>query len=122
MRLVKSIAFVLTLGVLFSSCGPNPNQAFEEDNLLGHDKMVNIIYDMSLVEAAWRGRLYSDTLAEAKANQRVAHICEKHNDTLQEFNRSYEGYVEHPEKMKEILNEVLARYNTRISEIEEEVE
>ena len=111
---------LLSFAFLFFSCGNEP-KILEPENLMSKEQMVEVLYDLGLAEAAYRGRHHTDTLAEEKVRQRVMYDFTEHGVSKLQFEDSYDYYMKKPDELIEIYNEVLARYSTRIAEVEEEV-
>jgi len=116
---MKKLA-ILLLVLIFISCGNEP-EIVKPDNLLEKEQMIEVLYDLGLAEAAYRGRHHKDTIAEEKVRQRVFYNFSEHGVSKEQFEKSYDYYMKNPEVLVEIYNEVLARYSTRLSEVEEEV-
>jgi hypothetical protein len=113
---------VFCLSAVLWSCTSGVSENAKPEGIIDQQTMTDIIYDLSLIEAAWRSRLYADTLAQTKASQRILFTFKKYGVTQAKFDSSYSYYLEQPIQLEEIYGEVLNRYSTRLSEIEEEVE
>ena len=120
MNFMRWVYFLLGVLIL-ASCGISPKKEENIEHLVKKETMIQVFYDLSLTEAAWRARLHADTLAKEKASQRILSAMEKHGITYEDFNLTHEYYLRHPDELRDMYNEVLARYSTKISEIEEEV-
>lgn len=115
----KLVIFISVFFLFSCSYEPGVNAP---DNLLSKEQMIAVLYDLGLAEAAYRGRHHKDTLAEEKVRERVLYNFEEHKTTKKQFEASYDYYMKQPEMLVEIYNEVLARYSTRLSEVEEKVD
>ena len=116
---MRVLALILVASLLFS-CSDEP-EIVKPDNLPSKEQMIDVLYDLGLAEAAYRGRHHTDTLAEEKVRQRVMYNFSDHGVSKVQFEESYDYYMKQPEDLVEIYNEVLGRYSTRLSEVEEEV-
>lgn len=121
MKKLRPFFFILTITLALFSCSTGAKRE-KPDGLIEHKQMVDILYHMGLSEAAFRGRLHTDTLATEKVKQRVNYNFSTHNVTKKQFEDSYDYYMKEPDELVGIYNEVLALYSTKLSEIEESVD
>ncbi|MBD79299.1 MAG: hypothetical protein CL840_10290 [Crocinitomicaceae bacterium] len=115
------VSFIFLLGLVLFACSGEPSVK-KPDDLLSQEQMVEVLYEMGLTEAAYHGRTREDTLALEKFKQRIVFNYEELGITREQFESSYDYYMHQPEELVKIYNEVLARYSTRISEVEEEID
>ncbi|MGB0403356.1 MAG: DUF4296 domain-containing protein [Salibacteraceae bacterium] len=115
------LVFVSVFLFALTSCSNGDNRV-KPEGLIQHEQMVDILYHMGLSEAAYRGRLHTDTLAQEKVKQRVNYNFNEHGVTKKEFEESYDYYMKEPDELVHIYNDVLALYSTKLSEVEESVD
>ena len=117
---MKTWFWIGIMGLLLgmSSCG-SVETTDDGFAVIPRDEMAGIIYDMNLVEAAYRGRMHNDTLAEEQMLARMTIALEKRSVTREQFLSNYEYYLDDPEEMAGIYNDALAKLSTHLSEVEE---
>ncbi|UTW64379.1 DUF4296 domain-containing protein [bacterium SCSIO 12741] len=116
---MKKSGFIAILGValLIFSCGTSETTE-EGYPVLSRDEMASIIYDMNLIEAAYRGRMHNDTLAEKNMLERMTHTFEKRSITREQFLSNYNHYLDDPEELAGIYNDALGKLSAHLSEVE----
>ena len=90
------------------------------DNVLSQEKMVSVMVDVQLVEAALIvNQLKGDEAKEAAVNYYDS-VMKQHNISREEFDVSFKYYAEHPGLMEQIYDEMLNELSKRQAEVENE--
>lgn len=90
------------------------------DNVLSQEKMVSVMVDVQLVEAALSvDKLKGDEAKEAAANYYNS-VLKQHNLSKEEFDVSFKYYAEHPVFMAQIYDAMLNELSKRQAEVENE--
>lgn len=118
---MRLFALVVLVGWL-ASCTPEKNGPEAPPNLISKEKMVELMYDIQLIEAVYRGRSYDDSLAMDKVEARLIETYDRHRVTEQQYFASYEYYINDPKMMEDIYIDLLAKLNTRLTEVEGELD
>lgn len=114
---------ILLFGLLtLFSCAEDKPEPRGGHAILSHDQMVEIVYELGLVEASWRSRLHEDTAAKTNVEKRIQVTLNKYNVPLAQYDSSLHYYMENPKLLVDVYDDVLARYSTKIAETEEAVE
>jgi hypothetical protein len=101
--MIKQITYII-LVILFVSCaGEGKKRVKKPDNLISKDKMVEVIYDMSLISAA---KGVNRKLMEQKGVHPEKYIYEKHGIDSVQFALSNEYYAFDLDAYEEIYKEV----------------
>lgn len=115
----RLLVCLLGIGLAFGSCSDDLDPTPPED-LLHKDVMVTTMYEMGLIEAAYRGRLHGDTLAQQKVEQRVAQLYQSQGITKEQFENSYKFYMNDPQRLVDMYTEILALYSAQLAQVEKE--
>lgn len=106
--MIKPITYILLILVLVSCGNEGQKKPKKPDNLIAKDKMVNIIYDMSLLSAA---KGVNRKLMEQKGVYPEKYIYTKHNIDSAQFAQSNEYYAFDLDAYAEIYNDVKIKLN-----------
>ena len=98
------IPYTLCLVFFLLSCGENKTISIPT-NILSKEKMAEVITDIHLAEAEASMRTVPDSSSKEKLNFRK--IFDKHSITKQQYEKSLSFYIEHPEILDEIYEQVL---------------
>lgn len=101
---MRIIAFIFGILLLVSGCGDEAVK--KPDNLIEKDKMVDIIYDLSLVEAI---RSQRPTVFEKNNINPNTYIYKKYGIDSLQFAKSNEYYASDIKGYKKIYEEVSKR-------------
>ena len=106
---------VFGLIVMFFSC--NSNSVEKPDNLIGKDKMIDILYDISLLEAIKTQNI------NGGMNSKVGndYIYKKYKIDSIQFIKSNKYYASDFEEYKKMFEKVKERLNAEISKIDEKM-
>ena len=96
----------------FLSC--KNNSVEKPDNLIGRDKMVDILYDISLIEAI-KNQNISGGLSAKVGNE---YIYKKYKIDSLQFVKSNKYYAANIDDYKKMFEEVKARLTTETAKIE----
>lgn len=108
----------LLVTVFFMSCSPREEEPLPS-GILGKDKMVAVLVDVHLAEAAADNRnLSANQINEVMAG-RYSALYTKHGITTKQFVSSYNFYLEHAALLSSIYAEVVNQLTTRESGIRE---
>jgi hypothetical protein len=106
MKLSKIIIIVVMLFSL--SC--KDKEAVPEE-IIGKDKMVELLIDIHLSEAVYGRRYQLDLSGKNFSEDLYLSVCEKHNVNPKLFEESVFYYGTHPKNYESIYDEVLNRLN-----------
>lgn len=104
---MKKVGVLFFCFALFGSCQNAPIE--KPDNLIDQDKMVNILFDISVLEAM---KSQTNVVLEANKINPNTYIYKKYNIDSLQFANSDKYYASDLKKYKEIFDEV----NKRIEE------
>ena len=114
---MKKIIISILLFTLFAC---NEETEMIPDNVLSQEKMVSVMVDVQLVEAALIvNQLKGDEAKEAAVNYYDS-VMKQHNISREEFDVSFKYYAEHPGLMEQIYDEMLNELSKRQAEVENE--
>ena len=106
---MKKWAFILCFAVLAASC--NSILSSKPSGMLNEDKMIDVLVDIHLTEAALR--VANDSLARLNDTTKLrilfAQVYEKHNVDPDDFNTSLDYYLKHIDELDKIYVEVINR-------------
>ena len=106
---MRKLSFILVLFVsLISACGDS-NKAPED--LIPLKEMSLIIKDMTLLEATYNTKLIRVKNKTELMKKFGSEILNEHSVTVEQFDLSYEYYVNNSEKMEELLELVFEELN-----------
>ena len=100
---MKHLAYILVLLLIVSCGGQGKKRVKKPDDLIKKDKMVDIIYDMSLVSAA---KGVNRKLMEQQGVHPDQYVYEKHGIDSAQFAQSNEYYAFDLDAYEEIYNKV----------------
>lgn len=102
---MKKIAFYL-LFVFFLCCGdPAEENVFIPENILPKEKIAQVITDIHIAEAEINLLAISDSTL--KRSIYFKQIFDKHQITKQQYEESLAFYIDHPETLNKIYEQVL---------------
>jgi hypothetical protein len=106
---MKKWAFILCFALLAASC--NSILSSKPSGMLNEDKMIDVLVDIHLTEAALR--VGNDSLARLNDTTKLrilfAQVYEKHNVDPDDFNTSLDYYLKHIDELDKIYVEVINR-------------
>lgn len=100
--------------VTFFGCN---NSVKKPDNLIAKDKMIDILYDISLLEAI-KGQNIKGGISSKMSNE---YIYKKYNIDSIQFSKSNKYYASDLEEYKNMFESVKEKLNKKTAEIEAEV-
>ena len=100
---MKHLTYILVLLLIVSCGGEGKKRVKKPDDLIKKDKMVDIIYDMSLVSAA---KGVNRKLMEQQGVHPDQYVYEKHGIDSAQFAQSNEYYAFDLDAYEEIYNKV----------------
>ena len=109
------------IGLVFCvavSCKLEADKVDLPEKLIDTETMVEMLYEIQLIEASYRGRSVTDTLARDTMKDRMRGLMAKYSVSDSDFKASYNYYNYDPKIMEELFNEVLTKLNTRMTEEE----
>ncbi|MCB0461340.1 MAG: DUF4296 domain-containing protein [Flavobacteriaceae bacterium] len=106
---MKHLAYILVLLLIVSCGGEGKKRIKKPDGLIAKDKMVDIIYDMSLISAA---KGVNRKLMEQQGLHPDAYVYEKHGIDSAQFAKSNEYYAFDLDAYEEIYKKVKAKLET----------
>ncbi len=108
---MKKIAFILFVGFVFLACNNNKIEVPKKpDNLLSTTKMVNVLYDMAIVNAA-KGT--NKKMIQNKGLNPQEFIFNKHDIDSLQFADSNNYYTYFPDVYEDIYEQVRFRLENR---------
>ena len=109
---MRKIVFLIGVVLGFLSC--NSNSVEKPDNLIGRDKMVDILYDISLIEAI-KNQNINGGLSAKVGNE---YIYKKYKIDSLQFVKSNKYYASNIDDYKKMFEEVKAKLTNETSKIE----
>ncbi len=91
-------------------------------DLIEKEHMVELMYEIQLIQAAYKGRSHNDTIATEKRNARMIQLLSSKNLTQETFEASVNYYHESPDDMEEIYESVITKLNLKIAQLEEKID
>jgi len=86
------------------------------DDVLSQDKMVSILADVHLAEAAITLKFTNKDTSKLQAQEFYDFIYKSHKTTKEQFNKSYDFYTSHPELLNKIYDDVLTELSKKQGE------
>lgn len=113
---MKKISTILFLAVLVVfSCSKPPVE--KPENLIEQDRMINILVDVHLAEAAFNSRRHRDSLVERSSSTDFYYsILQEHEVQDSVFERSLVFYASQPRQFEKMYRKVM----NQLTEIEQE--
>ena len=100
---------------LFFSCNPSIEKPKKPDNLIPEDKMVDIMYDMYILNSA---KGVNKKLLELNGIMPKEYIFEKYSIDSTQFAESNNYYVYNTKTYESILNEIAKKIDVKKKEYE----
>ena len=102
----KGYFFLLITMVLLAGCGNNEEKKVSiPDNILPREKMAQVITDIHIAEAEMNLHSLPDSTSKTPISFRK--IFEKDSITKQQYEESLTFYIDHPELLDKVYEEVL---------------
>lgn len=120
MRLVWILFMALSFGAC-SEIEPNVDRKTRTD-VLSKSEMVDIMFDLHIIQAAYKGRSHNDSTAAEKRNIRTLELFKQRGIDQAYFTECLKYYHKEAEDMEEITEAVLTKLNARLAEIEESID
>lgn len=110
----RLIPFYLIALFAVSACSSgNTTSTAKPDWVLDEDKMVDIIVDMRIADAA----VYSNTNKPPRDKKKDwAFIMKKHHVSDSVFRKSHDYYSEHPDEAEKIYERVIDKLNEMVAD------
>ena len=108
---MKKVSVLFFCFALFVGCQNNPIE--KPDNLIDQDKMVDIMFDISVLEAM---KSQTTVVLETNNINPNTYIYKKHNIDSLQFAKSDKYYASDVKKYKEIFDAVNKRIEEQIEE------
>jgi len=112
---MKKAIILICCVILVIGC--NSNSVEKPDNLIDKDKMVNILYDISLLEAA-KSQNINGGLSSKTA---YGYIYKKYKIDSLQFVKSNKYYISNIEEYKKMFEQVKERLNKEKEKVEAEM-
>lgn len=112
---MRKIVILVCIALAIISC--NGNSIEKPNNLIGRDKMVDILYDVSLLEAI-KNQNINGGLSSKAGNQ---YIYKKYKIDSLQFVKSNKYYASNIEEYKKMIEEVKARLTEQTTKTEAEL-
>ncbi len=92
------------------------------EDLIGKEQITEMLYEVQLIESAYKGRVHSDTTYVEKREARMLNMLEQNKVTQERFERSLAYYHQTPSDMGEIYEGVITKLNMKITQLEEKMD
>lgn len=115
-KILKMRSIVILICCVFSVVGCNNNAIEKPNNLIGKDKMVAILYDISLIEAIKNQNINGGISSKAGTD----YIYKKYKIDSLQFVKSNKYYASNIEEYKKMFEEVKDRLTKETAKIENE--
>jgi hypothetical protein len=86
------------------------------NDVLSQDKMVSVLTDVHLAEAAITLKFTNKDTSKLQAATFYNFIYKAHKTTKEQFTKSYDFYVSHPELLNKIYDDVLIELSKKQGE------
>lgn len=100
---------VCYLAIIYS-CSSNPQRDLP-DGILSEEKMIEVITDIQVLDAAQKSLPISGLKQKAMQDTTYAIIYAHHGITHEMFDSSLRSYTRHPELMAELMEKVAENIN-----------
>ena len=109
---MKNILFIFIL-FLFSACNENPVE--NPDKLLGEEVMIDILYDIAILQAA---EVYVPELLNSNNINSNSFIYDKYEIDSVTYYQNHKYYAADVKKYKKMYTEVIDRINSKKKKLE----
>jgi hypothetical protein len=113
--MIRKITFVLACFLLFG-CAEEKKETMPA-NLLSKEKMVGVLMDVQLAEAAMTMNPYNADLRTLNNSSLPFDVFAKNKITKQQYNESFDYYSQHPELLDEVYASVLENLSKMQAEV-----
>ena len=103
--LMKEVFLAMTLCILFSACGPKKKSIPIPANILPKEKMARVLTDIHLAQAEVNLHVLPDTTKKMPIN--FQKVFEKDTISKKQYEESLTFYIDHPEVLNEVYQEVV---------------
>ena len=100
-------AFILLLSFMFCSCKERKVEV--PPGILSKDKMIDVLVDVHLAEAAPMNHGITTKELNGIMVGKYDDVMKKHTITFEQFKKSFDYYLQHPDQLDEIYQEVVNR-------------
>ncbi|MBN4062285.1 DUF4296 domain-containing protein [Bacteroidales bacterium AH-315-I05] len=114
---MRKLLLILTVA-LFFSC--KNDEVIISSDVISEEKMVAVLTDIQLVEAAKARNLIPGTDKITTTLEYYGEILQKHEISQQQFEDSYSVYKDHPEMLGKIYDKVLEELSKKQAEASNE--
>jgi len=109
MKFLFYISFLLFLVACNSHNKPS--------NILSEEKMMSLLMDLHIVDAAGRQSIIEYNGNTLVKNKQVLEVLQKHNLTIQDFNQNLEFYINDIEKFDAFYDRIIEKFRDREAEL-----
>lgn len=88
------------------------------ENILGEEKMADVLVDIQLLEATYNSRLLNTDDRSERMSRYEKEIFEHHGISEETFNESYTYYQDYPKKLELIYESVFEKLEKMLTEEE----
>jgi len=114
-KIIVKSSFYFFLLITFFACSPKKTPESKPSGLLPKDKMTDVLVDIHLAEGAADNRRLKPQQFDLMMTAKYKDLFEKHGITFEQFNDSYNYYLNHADQFSEIYTEVINKLTTRES-------
>lgn len=101
------LAFLFFQLLFFIACSPKNERP--PSGILSKDKMIEVLVDVHIIEALPQSHGLNMNQVNRIMAGKYDTVMKKHNTTNDQFDASYQYYIEHPKDLDEIYQEVVSR-------------
>jgi hypothetical protein len=101
------IILLLASAACLTSCGDNKEELVIPADILSKEKMVKVMVDIYLIDAATDRQNFEKVIMPPDPRVTYRKYLKKDDSTYEEFEKSYDFYIEHPKELSEIYTEVI---------------
>ncbi|MCF8219489.1 MAG: DUF4296 domain-containing protein [Bacteroidales bacterium] len=113
--------FIFLASIMFlASCNPSgrrPEKVKTPDNIINHEKMVDILVDYHLGENTIKYYRRYGIKPQQFSDKIYSTIWTKHNISKEEFDRSLKYYTKDTQRMQIVYSDVMERLSSLQSEV-----
>lgn len=112
---MKNILFIF---ILFSFCACNENPVKTPENLLDEEVMIDILYDIAVLQAA---ESYVPDVISSKSIKANSFIYDKYEIDSITYYQNHKYYAADVKKYKKMYTEVIDRIKSKTKELEDPI-
>lgn len=110
--------FVIALIGILASCSSDLKLPSAPDDLIPEEQMIDLLYDMTVLEAGIQTRYQSVNRYYKVMQQSGKAYLKSKGISVKRYERSYDYYVSRPEKMQEMYTQVMDSITVELNKLQ----